>query len=141
MALYTLLLGVLFLIFNILGKIAISISICFYFGITLVNAWHTLKKNETKNIKKTICFRGYPLNNLNKLTTPDFKKDYETQIENLHRFQDNYFKIVEKSRKYTLEGIFILIIGLIISVILNILFSITYFFSRYMIFQFLFKLP
>ena len=118
---FSIIFGFLFNVFNILGKIFISISICIYFIITLRNISYNLKENITKGINPAICSytRNFNITKIENFKEFPFEKDYETQLKNLHKYQENYDRIAKKTRDITFKGLKILLILLIISIIIN----------------------
>lgn len=118
---FSLVVGFLYNEFNILGKSSLTISIVVYFVITLENIHYNLKRNQTNNIEPTICSysRGFNIEIYSNFKKFDFKEDYEKQLKNLHKFQENYDKVATKTRSYTFNGIKWLIYLLIVSIIIN----------------------
>lgn len=120
---FSIVLGVFFNVFNVLGKISISFSICVYFIITIINIRYNLKEHKTEGIEPAICSYTRNFNFCQYETFDDypFKIDYETQIKNLHKYQKNYDKIAKKTRCYTYNGLISLLILLIFSIIIDVI--------------------
>ncbi|MHA1986964.1 MAG: hypothetical protein ACW98D_10025 [Promethearchaeota archaeon] len=108
-------------VFNIWGIISISFSMILYFVITIKNIWINLKESETEDINPAICSytRNFNINQHENFQEYNFQEDYDKQIRNLHKYQENYDTIAKQTRSITLIGIIILLISLILSVILN----------------------
>ncbi len=120
---FSIVLGVLFNVFNVLGKIFISISICVYFIITIINIRYNLKEHKTKDVEPAICSytRNFNISQYDTLDDYPFKIDYEKQIKNLHKYQENYDMIAKKTRDYTYMGLISLLILLILSIIIDVI--------------------
>ena len=120
---FSIVLAVFSYVYNIWGLISISISMIIYFGITIKNICINLKRNETENIKPTICSytRKFNISQYKNFKGFDFEGDYDKQIRNLHKYQENYDNIAKKTRSITLNGIMILLISLILSIIINVI--------------------
>lgn len=118
---FNIVLGVFFNVFNVLGKISISFSICAYFILTIINIRYNLKEHKTEGIEPAICSytRDFDFCQYETLDDYPFKIDYETQIKNLHKYQNNYDKIAKKTRCYTFNGLKWLLYFLIVSIIIN----------------------
>lgn len=79
MSVYSIVLRFLLEVFNLWGKIAISISISFYFFITFGNVIYNLIRNTTEGTENTECCKGYGDNKINELQKSAFQNDYKTR--------------------------------------------------------------
>jgi len=117
---YGVIYGVFLNFFNIWGILAFTIAIIVFFINSLINFRESSKANTTEVTKASLCFfKNYTNEMLKGFSKGSILDDSKTQIENLHKYQENYQRIAIKTREKTLLGINLMIILFLISAIVN----------------------
>lgn len=111
---------ILFDILNNTGIILLTFSLSIFFIISTINFIYCSIGNKTGSTKPTLCFyKKYNCEKIKDFSVDSILGDLRTQLNNLHKYQENYNNIAVKARIITLIGIVFLLISFTISIVVN----------------------